>query len=110
MKNAIDLALENQSVAPAPSDEGSAVVDAAGAAAERLDGPLLTLDKRKYRETEVLSASRYFFCPEETKPPLFRKKLFLQDLTKMQQPFCPPLQNVISYKKAVVLPAKKHYN
>ena len=34
MKNAIDLALENQSVAPAPSDEGSVVVDAAASAAE----------------------------------------------------------------------------
>ena len=34
MKNAIDLALENQSAAPAPSDEGSAVVNAAAPAVE----------------------------------------------------------------------------
>ena len=34
MKNAIDLALENKSAAPAPSNEGSVVVDAAASAAE----------------------------------------------------------------------------
>lgn len=95
---------------PLVPDGVFAAVDSAGAADERLDRPILTLDRIKYREAGFFPASRYFFALSGTKRLFFKKNGFLRDPTKISDPFCLPLQNVRSHKILVVLPMKKRYN
>lgn len=95
---------------PLVPDGVFAAVDPAGAADERLDRPILTLDRIKYREAGFFPASRYFFALSGTKRLFFKKNDFCRDPTKIGDPFCLPLQNVRSHKILVVLPVKKRYN
>lgn len=74
MKNAIDLALENQSAAPAPSDEGSVVVDAAAPAVEvehnwpGLDcSRLIELDEPVYLPPDYLDIGYHFVAENGAK-------------------------------------------